>query len=597
MVTFYNTLGVASTATQAEIKSAYRKLIKQYHPDRNPNSQEATERTQLINQAYTILKDPVKRYEYDSLLRLRKEPEPTAQQQTYSTVKETPQEVPHYHCEMCGRQDPSLRVTIFLWVVSVLYMTWKRGWGKILCSHCRIKYSLLWNLEVFFAGWWSLWGPIFTIEALFKNSSGGVQPEENNASLLNILAYDFYLQGRYDDAYDTINESQKLTATKEGAEFLNYLRQYIKPKEAVPFKKKISNLHPAFYNIPIIALLLIVSVSILSSLDWSSSRSSSRNNYVPTVQLPTKEIAPSVPDYIQMASKYGINTEEINNSAKVCNEAIAKVASHIKSKVPFVGTTYEGTSQINNYELDRDKLDDKIVHPQTEIIYAELLKTSSRMKKLTVSSSLLQTPDDSIKIKIHGYLFAQYKAIIATYFDCAILEYSIPTVNLYYSNDSPPLFYINKVKQLGNQPDVSAWLRKNQYGKAYQHLLDVISNIYTKTSRVSKMRTDLSSLKTQIEEAKQSLEVVERRLNNYENQGMTDEYNNLVPSYNSQLSSSKRRIQEYNDSIEQYNLLIKTKPDTDLDGAFNSCLDPRILFASYARVDLQANKSLRNKYQ
>jgi curved DNA-binding protein CbpA len=84
MTTYYEILGVSPNASQQQIKNAYRELVKRYHPDRNPNSAEATKQTQLINEAYAILSDPVKRYEYDNLQQLRREPEPAAQQQTYT---------------------------------------------------------------------------------------------------------------------------------------------------------------------------------------------------------------------------------------------------------------------------------------------------------------------------------------------------------------------------------------------------------------------------------------------------------------------------------------------------------------------------------
>jgi len=61
----YETLGVAKTATEDEIRAAYRKLAKQYHPDLNPGKPEAEERFKAISTAYDLLSDPQKRARFD----------------------------------------------------------------------------------------------------------------------------------------------------------------------------------------------------------------------------------------------------------------------------------------------------------------------------------------------------------------------------------------------------------------------------------------------------------------------------------------------------------------------------------------------------
>ena len=63
---YYEVLGVDKSASEDEIKRAYKKMARKYHPDLNPDNKEAEEKFKEVNEAYEVLSDADKKARYDS---------------------------------------------------------------------------------------------------------------------------------------------------------------------------------------------------------------------------------------------------------------------------------------------------------------------------------------------------------------------------------------------------------------------------------------------------------------------------------------------------------------------------------------------------
>lgn len=121
MRNYYEILGIPRDATQAQIKAAYRKLAKQYHPDSAPDNEKIKERFQEIQEAYSVLSDPEKRkmYHYYGHDAYRK-----SYQARHTAYTHTSGEAKDGHCGACahGRKPseeegpPPQSVRIAVWL-------------------------------------------------------------------------------------------------------------------------------------------------------------------------------------------------------------------------------------------------------------------------------------------------------------------------------------------------------------------------------------------------------------------------------------------------------------------------------------------------
>ena len=104
---YYNVLGVAPDASDAEIKKAYRKLAGKYHPDVAKDKTTAEEKFKELNEAHEVLGDPDKRRKYDELGANWNHPERQASRQNggYGGFGGDPEEGSEFHFEGTGFSD------------------------------------------------------------------------------------------------------------------------------------------------------------------------------------------------------------------------------------------------------------------------------------------------------------------------------------------------------------------------------------------------------------------------------------------------------------------------------------------------------------
>jgi DnaJ domain len=166
-VDFYSVLGVSKTATQAEIKSAYRKKALELHPDKNPGvgdleRDRLTSEMSRVSQAYEVLSNEMLRREYDSRAAQGSSTQCSGQQNT------TP---PRYRgprvgeCLICG-STPATFIQIRKNVGTVLGRRRYEIEGDF-CKFCGTSLTRQMLNSTLMTGWWSLTSPFVNVAYIF----------------------------------------------------------------------------------------------------------------------------------------------------------------------------------------------------------------------------------------------------------------------------------------------------------------------------------------------------------------------------------------------------------------------------------------------
>lgn len=278
----YEILQVSPRAEPEVVEAAYHRLARKYHPDvsATPN---AEERMKQLNLAYEIVSDPAKRAAYDagrlsppdsSNRETPGDPEgaPSRQDSGQSQPSWSAPPEPLVNCQRCGKITTTLRLTVFTYVISLLIMSFRRGHDGIYCDSCRrIKGVQFSAISLLLGPWGIPWGILWTLQALWRNASGGIQPAHENAGLLKLLALQFL---RADDTFaakECLRQSLALEEDAKTHEFLSELDRGFpysqpKPTETVePVRRSVpgdSSL-PGFVRVTVVLVALLLVAQLL----------------------------------------------------------------------------------------------------------------------------------------------------------------------------------------------------------------------------------------------------------------------------------------------------------------------------------------------
>jgi curved DNA-binding protein CbpA len=121
--TYYQILGVSSTATPAEIKAAYKRLVFRYHPDRNGGDNRFHELMIKINEAYSVLINPARKVAYDSQLYNQ-----ATAKQYYNHTRNADKSTPQYSYKKKSRWSFASPTIITFWIVASIL-------GKVVTNY------------------------------------------------------------------------------------------------------------------------------------------------------------------------------------------------------------------------------------------------------------------------------------------------------------------------------------------------------------------------------------------------------------------------------------------------------------------------------
>jgi hypothetical protein len=187
---YYGALGLATAATQLQIKRAYRQWAKKYHPDVTGNAD--AHDFLRVREAYETLGDRKRRARYDAIAHAGFPHESQRDAWPQDHAARPPEAM---RCRACGAISAQPRYCVFSRVIGLL-ITWRNDHPQgIFCPHCAAGKSLRESVTCWLFGWWSVVGVFVTPVALWRNFRLGQKPADINVRVLMSQALYFHGAG------------------------------------------------------------------------------------------------------------------------------------------------------------------------------------------------------------------------------------------------------------------------------------------------------------------------------------------------------------------------------------------------------------------
>lgn len=271
---YYRILGVATNSSASEIKSAYRRLVKELHPDIN-HGHEATSKFQQVQEAYGVLGDANHRAQYDALGSTGS-PQPEGdpeKNENFNPIR----------CTSCNCIIAQPRIRVFYFVVSYFFGSLRKPLQGVFCSKCEIYPAVKATLINILFGWWSITGFFETLGSLYKNLSGGIFHTEN-AFLQAHQSFYFYQEGKLElaaasarEVFNLLDRSKSEKSYIREIDRISHLRKSVKELiDCLPEEINVNNFRKidGLKNWRFISQIVIIfsAAALISGFMWMEQR-------------------------------------------------------------------------------------------------------------------------------------------------------------------------------------------------------------------------------------------------------------------------------------------------------------------------------------